>query len=83
MTDKIELRQPANIEILDNIKNLILKYPELRFGQILVLSGVIQYKQVSMDRIEIVDPFAEESVDTLNRVKGKIKMYDFDNSKKQ
>lgn len=64
-------RQQANREILKNIEEMVNKYPDLRFGQILVNLGVIQYQRdpASFDIIGIKDPFNEESVVTLNRMR--------------
>lgn len=64
-------RQQANREILKNIEEMVNKYPDLRFGQILVNLGIIQYQRdpASFDIIGIKDPFNEESVVTLNRIR--------------
>lgn len=64
-------RQQANLEILKNIEEMVNKYPDLRFGQILVNLGIIQYQRdpASFDIIGIKDPFNEESVVTLNRMR--------------
>lgn len=64
-------RQQANQEILRNIEEMVNKHPDLRFGQILVNIGIIQYQRdpASFDIIGIKDPFNEESVVTLNRIR--------------
>lgn len=72
----IDARQSANSEILSILNKYVEKYPELRFGQILAVAKVIEYGYKDVDGgkseipIEIVqDPFNEESIRTLNRVK--------------
>ena len=72
----IDARQTANRDILDVLKQYVEKYPELRFGQILAIAKVIEYgyKDVTGDKFEIPieivkDPFNEESIQTLDRVK--------------
>ena len=74
--EMIDARQSANREILDILKQYVEKYPELRFGQILAIAKVIEYgyKDVTGDKFEIPikivkDPFNEESIQTLDRVK--------------
>lgn len=71
----IEMRQTANREILKDIAEMVEKYPDLRFGQILVNLGIIQYTHnLDIDSISrspistVVDPFSEESAITLNRI---------------
>ena len=59
--EKIQKRQEANLEILKHLTEIVMQYPELRFGQILsnyILSGE--------------DAFYEESVDTLVKFMNKI-----------
>jgi hypothetical protein len=79
---KIDQRQPANLDILTIIEEAVMKYPDLRFGQILAMFDIIQYKTVNKigalgaHVIEPVDPFYEESVDMLTRVKNKIQNLD-------
>lgn len=68
--EMIEKRQNANVEILQMIGDAVMKYPDLRFGQILVNLGIIEYEQNTYDETLITkDPFNEESVVTLNRMK--------------
>lgn len=71
--EMIMKRQSANVEILQMIGDAVMKYPDLRFGQILVNIGVVQLIQdpASFDIIGARDPFHEESVATLNRMKEK------------
>lgn len=75
-TEMIDKRQEANKDIIRHLTTLVDKYPELRFGQILAISNVIQYEHVSCDSdeyIEVVkDPFNEESIVTLRRVNNKM-----------
>lgn len=56
---KVQEREKANREILKYIESLIERFPQQRFGQI--LSNYILEKGV--------DPFYEESVDMLTRIK--------------
>ena len=75
---KIAQRQQSNVEILQIIGETVMKHPDLRFGQILAMLDIIQYETVN--RIDLlgahgtepVDPFYEESVDTLTRVRKQI-----------
>lgn len=52
------------------LTKLIVKHPELRFGQILINYGFIE-TETDLETFETVvkDPFYEESIDTLKRVK--------------
>lgn len=71
ITEKIKNRQNANFELVNKLSKLVIAYPDQRFGQILVNFGFI--KQIIDhydDNIVLTeDPFNEESVDTLKRVK--------------
>lgn len=69
--EMIDKRQEANLEILNEIRLAMVKYPDLRFGQILVNLGIIEYQRdpASFDKIGVKDPFNEESVITLQRIK--------------
>lgn len=68
--EKIKNRQKANFELVRKLSELIIAYPDLRFGQILVNFGFIEQIVDRYDSNIIItkDPFNEESVDTLNRV---------------
>jgi hypothetical protein len=68
--EMIERRQDANLDILTIIEEAVMKYPGLRFGQILVNLGIIEY-ELCGDIPITKDPFNEESVITLNRIKKK------------
>lgn len=52
-----------NKAIIDKLSELIDKFPEQRFGQLLVNSDIIQYEpDISVDgQREVIDPFYEES----------------------
>lgn len=75
---KIDQRQVANLDILTIIEEMVMKYSDLRFGQILAMLDIVQYKTVNKTGalgahvIEPVDPFYEESVDMLTRVRKQI-----------
>ena len=60
-------RKQANQAILLELYNLVEKYPDLRFGQILVDCDIIGY-DLTNNGIEVIDPFYEESEITLNRM---------------
>lgn len=66
--NKISKRQECNKELLRIFTDIVEKNPELRFGQILFNFQFVKWENVN-ERIKILDPFYEESVDTLNRVK--------------
>lgn len=59
-----------NKAIIDKLSELIYKFPEQRFGQLLVNSGIIQYEPgISVDgQLEVMDPFYEESELTWKRM---------------
>ena len=59
-----------NKAIIDKLSELIDKFPEQRFGQLLVNSDIIQYKtDISVDKQrEVMDPFYEESELTWKRM---------------
>ena len=66
-------RKQTNRAILLELYNLIEKYPDLRFGQILVNCDIIQEEEVLLEgeRQTVligIDPFYEESEDILNRM---------------
>ena len=74
----IALRHSANREIIEILSDMVERYPDLRFGQILAITEAIQYKTVNKvgalgsHVIEVVDPFNEESVDMWIRMRDKI-----------
>ena len=59
-----------NKAIIDKLSELIDKFPEQRFGQLLVNSDIIQYEpDISVDeQLEVIDPFYEESELTWKRM---------------
>lgn len=61
-------RQEANKEILKILEDYVNKYPDWRFGQILVNSKILGVSYLSSGTV-CADPFYEESEITLNRVK--------------
>lgn len=69
--EKIDKRLIANLELAEELVKRISENPQQRFGQILVNFGFI--KQIvdhyDSDIVLTEDPFNEESVDTLKRVK--------------
>ena len=72
--EKIEKRQEANRKIIEILSDIIEKNPDLRFGQILAISGVIKYVEDArpyIHNITVEDPFNEESVDMLFRMNDK------------
>lgn len=67
-------RQKYNKLILETLSKLIEKHPDLRFGQILVNSEVIQLEEVLLEGerqtvLKGIDPFYEESEFTWERMK--------------
>ena len=67
-------RQKYNKLILETLSKLIEKYPDLRFGQILVDCDIIKYEPSVLcdgqrEDILVIDPFNEESEITWNRMK--------------
>lgn len=52
-------RKLYNIAIVNKLVELVNKYPDLRFGQILVNAEIIRYKN-DYDEIVPIDPFNEE-----------------------
>lgn len=73
--EMISKRQTANLDILNEIGEAVMKYPDLRFGQILVNLGIIEYETNTYDDVCITkDPFNEESVVTLERMKSSKKI---------
>ena len=78
---KIEQRQFANREIVKMLSDMVEKYPDLRFGQILAITEVIEYIPDSrpyIDTVDIKDPFNEESVDMFVRMRDKMMTFNKD-----
>ena len=61
-------RQKYNKLILEILSKLVEKYPDLRFGQILVNTDIITYKN-DYDEMVPRDPYYEEPEVTLERMK--------------
>ena len=59
-----------NNAIINKLSELVQKYPEQRFGQLLVNSDIIQYEpDISVNgQREVIDPFYEESELTWKRM---------------
>lgn len=71
----IALRHSANREIIEILSDMVERYPDLRFGQILAITEAIQYVPDSrpyIDTVDIKDPFNEESVDMWIRMRDKM-----------
>lgn len=67
----IDSRQKYNLKLLKEIEKQVNNNPELRFGQILVNLGIIDYEYDYLNDVRIVkDPFHEESQTTWVRVAG-------------
>lgn len=66
---KIPKRKESNKEILKILVEMVDRYPALRFGQILSIVKVVDSYVTDKHECIICDPFYEESVDTLKRVK--------------
>jgi hypothetical protein len=66
-------RQEANLVLVESLKEIVFKYPDLRFGQILVDFGIIRYISNTYDETLItIDPFNEESVITLENFRNRL-----------
>ena len=63
-------RQKYNRLILERLSKLVEKYPDLRFGQILVNSDIIQFtKDDKGFPLAVKDPYFEEPEVTWERMK--------------
>lgn len=80
----IAFRHSANREIIEILSDMVERYPDLRFGQILAITEAIQYRTVNKigalgaHVIEPVDPFNEESVDMWVRMRDKMMQFNRD-----
>lgn len=75
---KMAQRQAANREIIEILSDMVERYPDLRFGQILAITETLEYMpspRVGDDSIVIKDPFNEESVDTWVRIRDKVMQF--------
>ena len=68
---KIDERQNANLQILNKLRDYFLAHPDMRFGQALANLNIIEYDRTKLTP-EVIDPFFEESVDTLEKVKNTV-----------
>lgn len=68
LEQKIEKRQEYNIKILDILAEQVERYPNLRFGQILINTNVLEHYCMDPSGFHVFDPFNEESVDMYNRI---------------
>ena len=60
-------RQETNKKILEKLSELVEKYPDQRFGQLLVITNIVETNLV-MGHIEVDDPFDDESTEIYNRM---------------
>lgn len=73
--EMIDKRQEANREIINILSDMVERYPDLRFGQILAITECIEYISDSrpyIDTLDVKDPFPEESVDMWIRMRDKM-----------
>ena len=68
LKQKIDKRQEYNIKILDILAEQVERYPNLRFGQILINTNVLKHYCMDPSGFQVFDPFNEESVDTYERI---------------
>ena len=61
-------RKLYNTAIVRKLQELVEEYPDLRFGQILVNTGIIELQMMG-DRLIAIDPFNEESEIMWERIK--------------
>ena len=72
--NKINKRQESNRQLVTILMDMVEKYPDLRFGQILAAARVLQYEGNTYDEeVVLNDPFNEESADMLSRVQRAMK----------
>lgn len=68
--EKIDKRLSSNLELAEELVKRISENPQQRFGQILINFKFIEIvNDIDNNTCIIKDPFYEESVDTLKRVK--------------
>lgn len=68
---KIDNRQASNLKIVDMLRDYFISFPESRFGQALANLNIIEYDRTKLTP-EVIDPFFEESVDTLEKIKNTV-----------
>lgn len=69
--NKISMRREANRQLLSILEQVVDRNPDLRLGQILLNYKFVKW-EFTEEGVKIHDPFYEEPVDTLNRVKSTI-----------
>ena len=74
--EKVNCRGEYNAKLLVILNQLIDKYPELRFGQILYVFGFISKPTTEDGTYALFNPFSEEPVDMYNRVVKTLEMYE-------
>lgn len=68
--EKIDKRLISNLELAEELVTRIKENPQQRFGQILINFKFIEIvNDIDNNTCIIKDPFYEESIDTLKRVK--------------
>lgn len=78
---KIEQRQIANREIVKILSDMVERYPDLRFGQILAITEAIEYipdARPYQYMVDVKDPFNDESVDMFIRMRTKMNTFNKD-----
>jgi len=66
---KISKRREANSEILQTLKLYLDNNPQIRFSQALVNLNIIEQELDKQGNLITKDPFYEEPIDVLNRIK--------------
>lgn len=62
-----QTRFDYNLLIIDKLKELIIKYPDLRFGQLLVNCNILEVQHKDY-KTSVKDPFYEESKETWEKM---------------
>ena len=62
------VRLDYNRAIVNKLSELIEANPTIRFGQLLIISGVLEEDKFVKDKFQIRDPFNEEPHITWNRM---------------
>ena len=64
------MSQKQNNEIIQYIQQIVDKYPEMRFGQILANMNIIEYERNTYDEeLQIKDPWNDSSLAILKRIR--------------
>lgn len=70
-------RQDCNLEILNDLRTLVYKYPDYRFFQILTNCKLLTGSHVDENnKLVVTDPFFEESYNTMLKLKQYLNEYD-------